>query len=382
MAHKLILASAGAGKSERIAKDALGRAAAGEKVLVLTYTINNQAELVKHICRLNKWQPRNIVVKGWFTFLLEDMVRPYQRCVLAERVSRICFNSSNPHLRSGRYIRGRSEKKYGAYNPSYFVTKKDAAAHTTFLSKLSARIHEESSGRSAQRLADIYKAIYIDEVQDLVGWDFEIVRAIVETRIPSFDCVGDFRQTVYQTSIARKQPEKVDEKLAAFEKMGFVRETSAISWRCTQSICDLAHLIHEGDGHYERTISKINSVPSAFAEHQGVFAVPTSLVADYVTRYKPVILRWNKASETDLCDANVAYNFGEAKGIGFDRVLIIPTDKHARFLCGDRTAFARDVSDEARNKLYVGITRARYSVAFLHRGGSVIKGAEVWKREK
>jgi len=92
LAPKLILASAGAGKSERIAKDALERAAAGEKVLLLTYTINNQAELVQHICRLNKFQPANIVVKGWFTFLLEDMVRPYQRCVLTDRVSRICFD--------------------------------------------------------------------------------------------------------------------------------------------------------------------------------------------------------------------------------------------------------------------------------------------------
>ena len=378
LAPKLILASAGAGKSERIAKDALERAAAGEKVLLLTYTINNQAELVQHICRLNKFQPANIVVKGWFTFLLEDMVRPYQRCVLTDRVSRICFDSSNPHLRGGRYILGRSEKKGGAYNPLYFVTKKDGAAHTMFLSKLSARICEESSGKSAQRLADMYKAMFIDEVQDLVGWDFDIIRAIVKTKMPGFDCVGDFRQTVYRTSLAQKKPESVEDKLEAFKQMGFVREISAISWRCIQSICDLAHLIHEADGHYEPTKSKIGAVPSGFAEHHGVFAVPTSRMADYVARYKPMILRWNRLCEPELCSSNGTYNFGEAKGSGFDRVLIIPTDKHARFLCGDRNAFAKDASDQARNKLYVGITRARYSVAFLHRGGSVINGAEIW----
>ena len=75
MERKLLLASAGAGKSERIAKEALKRAAHGGKVLLLSYTINNQFELVRAICRVNKFQPENVVVKGWFSFLLEDMIR-------------------------------------------------------------------------------------------------------------------------------------------------------------------------------------------------------------------------------------------------------------------------------------------------------------------
>jgi DNA helicase-2/ATP-dependent DNA helicase PcrA len=77
--------------------------------------------------------------------------------------------------------------------------------------------------------------------------------------------------------------------------MGFMRENSAISWRCIQSICDLAHLIHEADGHYEPTKSQIRAVPPDFAGHHGIFAVPKSCVAHYVDRYKPIILRWNKA---------------------------------------------------------------------------------------
>jgi DNA helicase II / ATP-dependent DNA helicase PcrA len=84
-----MLASAGAGKSELIVKEALETAAGENKVLLLTYTINNQAELVKQICRLNKFQPQNVVVKGWFSFLLEDMIRPYQRCIVPERISGI-----------------------------------------------------------------------------------------------------------------------------------------------------------------------------------------------------------------------------------------------------------------------------------------------------
>jgi DNA helicase II / ATP-dependent DNA helicase PcrA len=72
------------------------------------------------------------------------------------------------------------------------------------------------------------------------------------------------------------------------------------------------------------------------------------------------------------------YNFGEAKGLGFERVLILPPDRHAKFLSGDTTAFDDANTDDSRNKLYVGITRARYSVAFSHEGGSVIGTAQVW----
>ncbi|MNP09995.1 hypothetical protein D3C76_1021260 [compost metagenome] len=59
------------------------------------------------------------------------------------------------------------------------------------------------------------------------------------------------------------------------------------------------------------------------------------------------------------------YTFGKSKGLGFDRVLILPTANYVNFLTGDSSAFDEDDSDEARNKLYVGITRARYSIGFV-----------------
>ncbi len=382
MHRKLLLASAGAGKSERIAKEALDFAASGSKVLLLTYTINNQVELVKHICRLNKFQPRNVVVKGWFTFLLEDMVRPYQRRVLPERVSGVVLNSSNPHLKNGIYIPGRGEKRddNGVYNLLHFVTKNDNTAHTTFLSKLATRIHEETGGKPARRLADIYKAVFIDEVQDLVGWDFEVIRTILAANIGTFDCVGDFRQTIYQTSVANKKPRTNADKLAAFKKMGFERELLNISWRCTQSICDLAHVIHASDGDYAPTISQVNGIPVEFADHHGIFAVSPQHIDEYVARYNPIILRWSRQAKEQICQGRLTYNFGEAKGIGFNRVLILPTERYAKFLSGDHSTFGNNDSDEVRNKLYVAITRARYSVAFLlDFSSTLLGGIEVWQ---
>lgn len=383
MRRKLLLASAGAGKTERIGKEALKRAGSGGRVLLLTYTINNQYELMRHICRLNKFLPNNVVVKGWFSFLLEDMVRPYQRCIVPKRISGTFLNSGNPHLRksqSGKIFNlpGRAAKINGQCNPLHYVTEKDNRAHTHYLAKLAATIQTQTGGKPARRLAEIYDAVFIDEMQDLVGWDYTVIRSIVETSISDIDCVGDFRQSIYQTSEATKRPQTSTEKLAEFRAMGFDIDMLAISWRCIQSICDLADALYASDGHYAPTKSKVGNVPQEFASHHGVFAVPASRVGDYIEAYNPVILRWDRRTKKQLCEGRPVYNFGESKGLGFERILIIPPPRHAKFLCGDTTAFKHPGTDDSRNKLYVGITRARYSVAFWHEGRSVISGAQVW----
>jgi DNA helicase-2/ATP-dependent DNA helicase PcrA len=159
--------------------------------------------------------------------------------------------------------------------------------------------------------------------------------------------------------------------------MGFQIDNLAISWRCIQSICDLADRLHAKDGLYEPTRSMVASVPPEYADHHGVFAVPALLIEDYIRAYNPVILRWDRRTQKH-CEGRTVYNFGESKGLSFERVLIIPPNRHAEFLSGSTTAFDDASTDDSRNKLYVGITRARYSVAFPHEGGSVISGAQIW----
>lgn len=383
MVRKLLLASAGAGKSQRIAEHALRHEQRGGKVLLLTYTINNQTELVRHICRLNRFQPGNVVVKGWFSFLLEDMVRPYQRCIVPKRISSILLNPANPHLRTGTkgrkfHIPGRAERIGAKRNPLHYVTMGENRAHTYYLAKLAATIDELTGGSPMSRLAEIYNAVYIDEIQDLVGWDFAVIRAMAASDIGHIECVGDFRQAVYQTSESTKKPQTTMEKIAEFNSMGFEQDKLAISWRCIQSICDLADRLHVSDGLYGPTHSQVGSVPPQFASHQGTFAVSVPRIKEYLRIYNPVILRWDRRTKPGLCEGRTAFNFGESKGLGFDRVLILPTDKHAKFLGGDTTAFESAASDDARNKLYVGITRAQFSLAFLHQGGSIINGVQLW----
>ena len=57
----------------------------------------------------------------------------------------------------------------------------------------------------------------------------------------------------------------------------------------------------------------------------------------------------------------MALNFGEAKGMTFERTVIYPHNKLMKFL---RTGNLEDAG-AAIAKIYVGVTRARQSVAFV-----------------
>lgn len=130
---------------------------------------------------------------------------------------------------------------------------------------------------------------------------------------------------------------------------------------------------------FPETNSKVKSVPDKYKQHLGVFCVPKGSLNAYLAQYNPVILRLNKITNTALCEGRRAHNFGEAKGCGFERVLILPTEKYKEFLAGDITVFDNDKTHEARNKLYVAITRARYSVAFFHDGPIGLAGITQWQ---
>ncbi len=376
MTRRLVLASAGAGKSRLIVEQALERVELGEKVLILTYTENNQEELVKKFCTLVGFVPSTVTIKGWFSFLLEDMIRPYQSCIFYERIPSIHFNSIDPHKKNGRNIPGRAEKIGAKYNSKHYLTSEKGKVHTTYISKLAVRVNTESKGKAISRLSGIYQTIYIDEVQDLIGWDFEVIKSLSKSDIGQFCCVGDFRQTLYSTHSAAKKPKSNDEKLARFRDIGLVVEQLNISWRCIQKICDFADLVHKNEGIYEPTESKLKNIAPKYTDHLGVFIVSSDKVGAYIDKYKPTILRASRNSQKDLCDGREVYNFGVSKGMGFKRILICATDKHKKFLTGKENVFENDRTDRARNALYVAITRARFSVAFLYDGDVNLDGIE------
>ena len=177
-----------------------------------------------------------------------------------------------------------------------------------------------------------------------------------------------FRQSTFRTNYSRKNKAFIGRglltKIDAWEKKKLCKlEYMAQSYRSIQPICDLADSIFPD-------LPKATSLNKSMSDHQGVFIVRSQDLAAYVQRYNPQVLRLNRKFK---CDYD-AMNFGVSKGLAFNRVLILPYGGITKWLMSGDGSHVRGSADE----VYVAITRARQSVAFVHDGGHSIAGATVF----
>ena len=109
----------------------------------------------------------------------------------------------------------------------------------------------------------------------------------------------------------------------------------------------------------EKTISK-NEDQCA---HEGIYIVRSNDFECYIREYNPVVLRWNvNAKIPSLSTEYIVKNIGLSKGATYNHVLIVCTDAFRKFI----KAGTIPDKDKTKCELYVAITRARYSVAFLY----------------
>lgn len=367
MNRNLVVAAAGAGKTQRIIDDASNHINNGDSVLVVTYTTSNQRELSTRF-ELASVEKNGYTIRGLFTFLLNDIIRPYQQCIFEDRLQAINFNKNgDPHKINGRTIRGRAESlDCGGTNPDHYLTSCRTKAHTTYLSKLASRVLKQKKNLIVPRLERIYNHIYIDEVQDMVGWDYEVLKDLCKSKCLSITCVGDFRQTIYDTAITSKFPKRSKQKIEKFNSLKFVPENLTVCKRSVQSICNFADKIHHSEG-YSKTISEDVAIPDCIGKHVGVFFVRQSNAMAYINEYPTVVmLRQDIRSGGELKDTQIRkITFGKSKGLGFDRALVIPTKPYIKYLVGEHDVFKKDKTEISKNKLYVAATRARYSLTFV-----------------
>lgn len=347
---KLFIAAAGAGKTTYLVQDALKRTR--QRILFTTFTDTNTEEIRKKIYEMTGCIPSNIKVLPWFSFLLTEVVRPYQSYIIQEKITGICLTNTQSKL----YV---SEDK----GEEYYLTE-DNKVLSDKLSKLAYKINEKSNGMVFQRLKKIYDVIYIDEAQDLVGYDLEIFKALHQIGITVI-MAEDPRQVTFETHMEHKNKKYRNGKLREYikdNKLGFEidEETLGISHRNNQQICNLANKFFP---QYKKVESDNNRVTG----HDGIFFVGETDVDDYCRIYKPAILRYNKSTKI-IGGLNLpVMNYGLSKGLTFDRTLIYPTEKLLKTLFNDN--YSR-LTNQAKARCYVAITRAKYSVAF------VIKKAE------
>ena len=365
--NKLVIAAAGAGKTTFLVNESLKCDA---PVLITTFTIENENEIKAKFIKLCGYIPSHVTIQTWFSFLLQHGVRPYQG-VCHEQL----FNSD---IRGILLVNSQSAVKYYderlkcnvCYNEDtefmehYFTD--DMRIYTDKLAKFVCRVNVASEGRVVNRISQIYPYIYIDEVQDLAGYYLEFLRILFESN-STILCVGDPRQVTYLTHWERKYKKYQCGLIKEFvlnecrrSQYGIAIDEGLLarSHRNNLPICAFSSLIYPEFNAIEPCDCKI--CHPIEIEHQNVFLVRNSDLNQYLHRYKPVQLRNNKLAK-GVNSNYMVFNFGQSKGKTFDRVVIFPTKTILEWLKNHN----RKLQPTTKADLYVAVTRAKYSVAFV-----------------
>jgi DNA helicase-2/ATP-dependent DNA helicase PcrA len=296
--------------------------------------------------------PKSVDIMTWFAFLLSHGVRPYQR---AKGIDTTIGGLAFTQRRSTRGVSESDTEKYYLRNGDIYPDK---------VSRFIVECNRLSGQAVLRRLSAIYTDIFIDEFQDLAGWDWDVIKLLLDSGI-RVTLVGDPRQHIYSTN-----PSPKNRKYLGIGVLQLVKE-----WE-RQGTCEVQHMnqTHRcGDG-ICRFTNKLWPVaqdmtrarPEAPADAE-IRLVHSSDVPSYVERYAPQLLRHDRRAPSHECEA---MNFGISKGLQFDHVLIVPTKPIREFLAtGDLAKI-----EKSREKLYVAATRARHSVAFVFDGKSAAIG--------
>jgi DNA helicase-2/ATP-dependent DNA helicase PcrA len=368
--NKLIIAAAGSGKTTYLVHEAL-QAPPSENILITTYTEANEAGIKKMIIKLKGYIPANITIQTWFSFLLQHGVRPFQGSMndslwknditgmlLSEGQSGIKYSFVNG---AGKKINVQYKENeefvehYFAHNMKIYSDK---------ISKFIVDCDKKTQGAIISRLVRIYSNIFIDEVQDLAGYDFEILKLLFKS--PSFILlVGDPRQVTYLTHHSTKYKKYADGRIKEFLENELGKKVTCTvdektlnsSHRNNQIICDYSGKLFPNLP--VPIPCECASCRQYDEKHEGIFLIKTADIDYYLQNYKSIQLRWSSSKEVN--NEFEVINFGASKGLTFERVLIYPTADMIMWIKNNKY----NLKNTSRAKFYVGITRAKYSVGIV-----------------
>lgn len=266
--NRVLLSAAGSGKTTLLVRQALERP--GRRIAIVTYTLENLEEIRRSFEVHAGAVPAHVTLLSWYGFLLRQCIRPYQAALCPEpRIETILFVEG---VTNNRAPRTQVARHYLAGNRMYSDRAADFAV----------RCDELTQGQVMARLAAMYDELYIDEVQDLAGFDLDLVERLLKSDI-AITLVGDTRQATYATNYAQRHSQYRGPNLAAlfqiWESDGLCQlDHRLISLRCVQALCDMADTLYP---QMPRTESGNGEVTG----HDGIFLVAPGDVAAYMQEF-------------------------------------------------------------------------------------------------
>lgn len=337
--------AAGAGKTYNICKEALEKTdntESDKRVLLLSYTNRGVGAIKDEVCKQNMGViDSKIDIMTWYSFILNELVKPYQNVIFQiNEVKSIDFSDAH----------GKVNYKNTGIRERYITSNGDIKSKE--IAELVLQINKKSQGKVMNRLSRVYSHIFIDEVQDMAGYDLDIIETLMYSDIEVI-CVGDNKQATFKTNTSIRNKSKSGTKIWDFFQKLISEDVvevqkNLISRRFNQEICSFANMVYPNE-------NNIGTSMNEKTDHDGVILINTNDVQKYYNYYRPIVLKYDKKTSTDDYHS---FNFGECKGMTFERVLIYPNGPFKDFLLKGREL-------KTPQKYYVAATRAKYSIAFV-----------------
>ncbi len=339
------ISAAGSGKTWDICNSALTFVEQNNsRVLITTYTNRGVKSILKEIKKQNGGVLSSlIVVKTWYEFLLSDLLRPYQNHITGVSCNEIkSFDFTTLH---GNRNYNKKGNKGRYINSSGYL-------YPSYSTEMAVYINETSGGLMIERLENVYNQIYVDETQDLAGYDMNILYLILKSNIDLI-CCADSKQATYCTHNTTKNKRYSGKNVLSFFSDSRISRLISIeknlnSRRFNEDICSFANFVYPSD-------EPITTIMKETTEHDGVFIISEEDLELYYEYFKPCILKYDIKTVTKGYNS---VNFGACKGETYDRVLIFPNKPFLDLLINN-------VQLSSPEKYYVAVTRPRYSLCFV-----------------
>ncbi len=223
MDKRIILAVAGSGKTSLI----VNKLSSEKRSLVITYTENNFKNLKRKIISEFGFFPKGIQLYTYFSFLYRFCYRPF---LLNEFPARGIWWETPPNY----------TMRLKRTDPRYYINPAAKLYHNRIAKLLETK---DIYPLLNERLEKYFENIFVDEVQDFAGHDFNLLMNICKANT-DIALVGDYFQHTFDTSrdgaVNKNLYENASKYISNFVKSGIQvdSETLSHSYRCSPTLCD------------------------------------------------------------------------------------------------------------------------------------------------
>lgn len=319
MDKRIVQAVAGSGKTYYL----INTLNLEDRIFLITYTRQNQKILLNRIEEKFGYMPNNIKVFGLFQFLYSFCLRPLHRPIL----NKISFK-----------------------RPDFY--ENDIVGDMIYSSRISKFLLANYRIQLTYRIEKYCDKIFVDEVQDLGGDDFDFILFLGGLNIDVL-LVGDFYQGTYTSSTRGNKNRKIKEDEEHFfmqlKKNGYKKDTTTLSKsrRCSKEICDFVkkHLYID----IESNRDNIGDI----IEIKDLDLIKKLILDDSIPKL------YYRLADSHLGNTN---NWGNSKGLTYDNVCVVLNKKTYDFYKKNKLS---ELPRESKAKFYVACTRSKGNVYLI-----------------